>query len=449
MTLPQSKGMTTMKMKKILLLSMLFFFAFATTACDFFPTTTLTQSTTATTTLTTTTTTTMPTTSATAPRDVRIEIVNPPTKLVYEFGESLVLEGLQVNVVQSDGNTIPLSIETLNVFGFVPNQAGMQTIIVSYSRFSKTFIVFVKEDPSIGLNISLEVVSPEKTSYLEGETLDLTGMIVSLRGLNQAIVILTPDQYLIGDIDMNEVGTHYLSISVLGLTAYVEIIVEADDSSPITMDYYLSIVGLSGSQLVTQLRLVIQTGIVRTSYGDARYILDETDRDPSNSSNVILIYSGVSAPGVWYCPATNDCNWNREHVWPQSLLGTFSSDLSNTTKDVRSDLHNLKPESAGVNTSRGNKYFDIQTTTVSYNPRNEVRGDIARILFYMVIMYPELSLVNQEPVNFQMALLNRMLEWHVADPVDTFEQNRNNVIFTYQNNRNPFIDYPHLVDMIW
>jgi endonuclease I len=439
-----------MKLKKVLLLTLLFFFALTTTACDFFITTTsTTQSTNTTTTVSTTLTSATTTTITTAPRDVRIEIVNSPTKLVYEFGESLNVEGLQVNVVQSDGNTIPLSIDALNIFGFVPNQAGMQTIIVNYSRFSKTFVVFVKEDPSIGLNISLEVVSPEKTTYLEGETLDLTGMIVSLHGLNQTIVILTPDQYIIGVVDLNEVGTHYLSISVLGLTAYVEIIVEGDDAVPITMNYYLSIAGLSGTPLITQLRLVIQTGMVKVSYGDARYILDETDKDPNNSSNVILIYSGVSAPGEWYCPATNDCNWNREHVWPQSLLGNFASSLSNTTKDIRSDLHNLKPESAGVNTSRGNKYFDIQTTTVSYNPRNEVRGDIARILYYMVIMYPELSLVNQEPVNFQMALLNRMLEWHIADPVDTFEQNRNNVIFTYQYNRNPFIDYPHLVDMIW
>jgi len=357
----------------------------------------------------------------------------------------LNLDGLRVNVVQSDGNALPLSIDVLNVYGFEANQAGLQTIIVSYSRFSKTFVVFVKEDPSKGLNVSLVVVPPDKTTYVEGEALDFTGMVVSLRGLNQSIIYLTPNQYQLGEIDMNDVGTHYLSISALGLIAYVEIVIEADNQFPITMSYYQSISGLQGTALVTQLRLVIQTGMVKISYGDARYILDEADRDPANSNNVILIYSGVSVSGVWDVGIT----WNREHVWPQSLLGTFASDLTNTTKDIRSDLHNLKPESASVNTSRGNKYFDTQTTTATYNPRNEVRGDISRILFYMVIMYPELSLVNQAPVNFQMALLSRMLEWHEADPVDAFEISRNNVIFSYQANRNPFIDYPHLVDLIW
>jgi hypothetical protein len=48
-----------------------------------------------------------------------------------------------------------------------------------------------------------------------------------------------------------------------------------------------------------------------------------------------------------------------------------------------------------------------------------------------------------------MAMLNTLLQWHIDDPVDDFERNRNDVIYGYQNNRNPFIDYPEFVGMIF
>jgi hypothetical protein len=67
----------------------------------------------------------------------------------------------------------------------------------------------------------------------------------------------------------------------------------------------------------------------------------------------------------------------------------------------------------------------------------------------MVVMYDHLELVSQTPGTYQMAMFDVLLEWHADDPVDDFERNRNDVIATYQNNRNPFIDHPELVDKIW
>ncbi|PKK86896.1 MAG: hypothetical protein CVV63_03100, partial [Tenericutes bacterium HGW-Tenericutes-8] len=85
--------------------------------------------------------------------------------------------------------------------------------------------------------------------------------------------------------------------------------------------------------------------------------------------------------------------------------------------------------------------------------RTEIRGDIARILFYMDIRYDNLKLVylsgSQTPAKYQMGDLATLLAWHVMDPVDDFEMNRNNVIYGYQNNRNPFIDHPELVSYIY
>lgn len=207
-------------------------------------------------------------------------------------------------------------------------------------------------------------------------------------------------------------------------------------------EYYNSVEGLYGEALLLELRNILNTGVTMQTYGDSRYILNISDRDPLNSSNVILVYRGTSISGIWDEGAT----WNREHVWPQSLLGVTTN---NSSRHVGADLHNLKPANPSENSSRGNKYFDDITTSDSYAPRNEIKGDLARILFYMIVMYDYLELINSTPAIYQMALLDLMIEWHENDLVDTFESNRNDIIYSYQNNRNPFIDYPHLLELIF
>jgi len=212
---------------------------------------------------------------------------------------------------------------------------------------------------------------------------------------------------------------------------------------PFTYDgYYTGADGLTGYSLTVFLRNIVNTGFTRLDYGASRYILDETDRDPNNSSRVILVYLGTSVSGTWDGGVT----WNREHVWPQSLLGVS---VDNNSINQGSDLHNLKPANPAENSSRGNKFFDLSTDADSYLPRAAVRGDVARILFYMATAYDILSLVNTTPSTYQMAMLNVLIKWHEEDPVDDFEMNRNNVIFSYQHNRNPFIDHPEFVEKIW
>jgi len=156
-----------------------------------------------------------------------------------------------------------------------------------------------------------------------------------------------------------------------------------------------------------------------------------------------LIYSGKSVSGAW----DGGITWNKEHVWPQSLLGEDAGSVVN----MASDLQNLKPADPSWNSSRGNKYYDYVGTTsaVAFEPRDEVKGDVARILFYMMTMYEVLELVDQYPNLHQMGLLSVLLEWNELDPVDNFERRRNELIFDYQNNRNPYIDYPGLVNLVW
>lgn len=206
--------------------------------------------------------------------------------------------------------------------------------------------------------------------------------------------------------------------------------------------YYEGADGLTGVNLRTFLRMTVSDGKTLVDYGTARYALDDSDRDPNNPNNLILVYLGTSVSGTWDGGST----WNREHVWPQSLLGVSAE---NSTANAASDLQNLKPANPAENSSRSNKYFDNVTNNLSYSPRDEVKGDIARILFYMHVAYGNLNLVNSYPATYQMGKLDILLQWHLQDPVDDFERNRNEVIFSYQNNRNPFIDHPEFAEKLW
>lgn len=94
----------------------------------------------------------------------------------------------------------------------------------------------------------------------------------------------------------------------------------------------------------------------------------------------------------------------------------------------------------------------------SREPRDSVKGDIARMLFYMAVRYEgdngEIDLELNEKVNNNkdpyMGKLSVLLKWNEQDPVDDLERKRNEVIFTkYQHNRNPFIDHPEWVNKIW
>jgi len=220
-------------------------------------------------------------------------------------------------------------------------------------------------------------------------------------------------------------------------------IINDDTTDYLLMDllaYYDDAEGLYGSSLMDALHDIINDGFVGVTYGEVRYILDETDQDPNNINNLILVYLGTSINSTWDYGAT----WNREHVWPQSLLGVAAD---NAQVNMSSDLYNIMPANPGENSSRGNSPYSEMG--LGYEPRDEVKGDVARALFYMMIMYEELNLVDTAPGVLEMGYLSELLQWHLEDPVDDFEMNRLDIIFSEQFNRNPFVDYPHFVELIW
>ncbi|MBN2696532.1 MAG: endonuclease [Bacilli bacterium] len=290
-----------------------------------------------------------------------------------------------------------------------------------------------------GKYLGIQVVDITKTEYNLGESFDPATITVLLLKNNGTALPLGPSVYQTSGFSSSIAGEKTVTVTYdIYQTTFTIMVLPNSTGLYITMPYYESAEGLMGEVLVLELNEILNQGFISHSYSSASYKLDETDEDPAIPGNVILVYSGYSVSGVWDAGAT----WNKEHVWPQSLLGDDA--------EMVADIHNLKPANPSFNQDRSNKYYSESSTLVSYEPRDEVKGDVARILFYMVVMYyPVLELVDTAPMTYQMGLLSVLLDWHELDPVDDFERNRNDEIYEYQNNRNPFIDYPEFVDLIW
>jgi len=237
------------------------------------------------------------------------------------------------------------------------------------------------------------------------------------------------------------------------------IVLAVTTSAQIPSGYYNNALGLSGPELKNALHQIIDDHQT-FSYDGIKDIMMLSDEDPSNQNNVILLYTGRSQSKQTFGGGAND--WNREHVWAKSH-GDFGN-----TQPCGTDVHHIRPTDASVNSSRGNKDFDnggqqhpeatgCYYDDDSWEPRDEVKGDVARMIFYMDVRYeggsgePDLEVVdyvNTSP-NPKHGKLSSLYDWHLADPPDAFEINRNNVIHDYQGNRNPFVDHPEFADKIW
>ena len=278
--------------------------------------------------------------------------------------------------------------------------------------------------------------------FLLNETVDLGGCVAThpTTGATTCDINGTVDSSIAGIYEVIFSKTDEYGNTAVEIVRFTVIDPVNVDINMDMIPYYDDAEGLYGDDLIDALNIILNNGFTGVTYGEARYILDESDVDPDNPSNIILVYLRTSVSGLWDSGTT----WNREHVWPQSLLGESAD---NGTVNVASDLYNLMPANPGENSSRSNQPYSVLLS--GYEPHDEIKGDVARALFYMMVMYENLNLVNTAPGLYEMGYLDELLAWHIGDPVSEFELNRLEVIATYQNNRNPFVDYPHLVDLIW
>lgn len=229
--------------------------------------------------------------------------------------------------------------------------------------------------------------------------------------------------------------------------------------------YYAAAVGKKGVELKEAIAKIITDNYIGISYGDLREKINIADQDPLNHDNVWLFYKEGSVNGTW----DSGKSWNREHVWAQSRgLSPNSGNTDNNTISLASDFHNLKAEDPGVNSEKGNRDFETNASdasfigthgTYSYSPALSARGDVARILCYMQLRWGQsnglvLDDKSENSPSYDEAYrrqgkISDLLKWHTVDPVDPFEIRRNNVVYQYQKNRNPFVDHPELVEYIF
>ncbi|WP_374968808.1 endonuclease [Terrabacter sp. BE26] len=231
-------------------------------------------------------------------------------------------------------------------------------------------------------------------------------------------------------------------------------------TSPYDSTYYASAVGKTGSALHAELHRIISSGVATLTYDQVWAALKDTDQDPNNATNVIEVYSGRSIAKSDNGGGVDQ--WNREHVWAKSH-GDFG-----TVNGPGTDVHHLRPEDVTVNGTRGNLDFDNGGTTVaqctgcrsdsdSFEPRDAVKGDVARMNFYMAVRWDggdgfadlEPNLVGNGTAAY-IGRISVLKQWNLQDPPDAFEKRRNQVIYdTWQHNRNPFIDHPEWVTAIY
>ena len=217
--------------------------------------------------------------------------------------------------------------------------------------------------------------------------------------------------------------------------------------------YYSGATG-TGATLKQELHDIMTSGHSLKTYGEARYILDDTDEDPNNSNNVLLTYNRISVSGTWMGGVGGTVFSSREHVWPTSFRPDSGPCCNNSYKGIGSDLQLLKPLDAPTNSSRGNKPFGLADTTGSngavapiyYFPGDADKGDSARIMFYGATRWKDegMDLVNGagNSATYDMGDLASLIAWHFLDPPDDFELRRNHLIDGEQSNRNAFIDRP-------
>ncbi|MBN3490885.1 endonuclease [Acholeplasma equirhinis] len=273
--------------------------------------------------------------------------------------------------------------------------------------------------------------------------------------MNQVYIFTEQGEYEISWFVYDEAGNEGRFTLIIEVTA--------SDPNPSYSGYYATLDGLDDEELIDALYVLLNDiSPVSTTYGDSRYIMEESDVWVGlNTDYMYLIYSdtlrGSSGNGfpldgygipTWEGSSTT---WNREHVWAKSLIGNGGYDPNNNTRGVDADMHNLRAADTNVNSTRNNFKFTNLITHVDgfglYNsmwyPGDNHRGDVARIIFYMDIRWGNLTDITK------IGFLDTFIAWHLADPVDAFELHRNEVIYGYQGNRNPFIDHPELVQRIY
>ncbi|AWA30875.1 ribonuclease [Flavobacterium magnum] len=239
-------------------------------------------------------------------------------------------------------------------------------------------------------------------------------------------------------------------------------------SSTAPTGYYASLEGKSGAVLKQAIQDIIANPAVvrKQNYGDVFDILKEADQNPENGSEVWLMYVEQPRSKIDYQTGTSGAVgfWNREHIYAQSR-GGFTNGTSSTANGIdnwdptsaddilagHADGHHIRAEDSPENSLRSERNYGVDYNGPA-GTAGSWHGDVARAIFYMCVRYNGLNVVNGDPANDPDGFIGdlaTLLTWNMSDVSDDFEMNRNNVVYNWQKNRNPFIDYPLLAEYLW
>lgn len=222
----------------------------------------------------------------------------------------------------------------------------------------------------------------------------------------------------------------------------------------------------------------------------------------NNSGPEPFVFNMAQNPAGGFCgsttPTAEGTCWNKEHTFPRAWFrnsdGTYPS-------PTQADLFNVRPTDSKINSRRANyPYATVGSPTyqfptagqypgypippnptldkvgpsnatgvsipIAFEPSDAVKGDVARGYFYMMTRYEDnintwittnpvsgiekvIDAANTVYPSFNLPYLVMLYNWHLSDPVDAKEINRNNLVYSQQNNRNPYIDHPEYVAEVW
>ena len=385
--------------------------------------------------------------------------------VLFDIGDGSVMDGVALTY-EIEKNTV------FNKPSWVPNQDGYIFISWQLDGLDYDFLTVVETDITLvatyqdineyNFDIIQERLEERylNNSYLFGEQIELiysyddlpdykiewgTDPVNALNENYEFVEIVFDKVTLLADVSGNDTSRLIeINVNVSGA------VVPPSDYGP----YYDSINATEGDNLLTQLQTLVTgslgtTGSGNITYGEVRYLLEKSDLNSNGSGYLWGIYDNYDITAKWDYGDT----WDREHVWPQSRLGISSA--NNSKRNIASDPHNLRASKNTTNGSRGNRYFvsgsgaNKTVGSYGYYPGDEHIGDVARILLFMAVRYKDVLSLTQNPSGTEMGDIRVLYNWHLEDPVDDFEIQRNNVIHSHQGNRNPFIDRPEYFQPVW
>lgn len=235
--------------------------------------------------------------------------------------------------------------------------------------------------------------------------------------------------------------------------------VDLQGSCTYPLDYYGSTFDLMDEALESELKSITGAGYIQHGYDAARdemfmFIDNQKVNGQGSAQNKLTrVYIGTDAVGyTGRSDLFNNYNVNTEHTFPQ---GFFNSNLP-----MKTDLHHLYPTDVNANSIRGNLRFgnvtgnvdwqqggskrgSDETGAVVFEPRDEHKGAAARAVLYFVTRYQNYG------GHLSELMETTLRAWSSAYPPTQAEKTRNGDIADYQNNRNPFADYPQFINRIY